>query len=91
MDLNKNSPESFTGSCFLLLAAFTIFLDHHELLIDHNLRDGEPGVITIWRGWLTIKPAVEMCEAFLCLASKEENPHLVKDVGNRKAYRLPLS
>jgi hypothetical protein len=27
--------------------------------------DGEPGLITIWRGWLTLKPAVEMYEALL--------------------------
>jgi len=27
--------------------------------------DGEPGLITIWRGWLTLFPAVEMYEALL--------------------------
>lgn len=27
--------------------------------------DGEPGLITIWRGWLTLMPAVEMYEALL--------------------------
>lgn len=27
--------------------------------------DGEPGLITVWRGWLTLFPAVEMYEALL--------------------------
>lgn len=27
--------------------------------------DGEPGLVTIWRGWLTLMPAVEMYESLL--------------------------
>lgn len=44
--------------------------------------DGEPGLITIWRGWLELMPSVEMYELLLPHL-KKQNPHLNRDVGNR--------